>query len=320
MKAAFSILAGALLSGAAQAAEIALPPDATLAGSDASPFAAVRLPWGPWSEAVLPTIDLEGSVIRRAWRIAPGSQTPDQLLAPIREQLVSEGYAQLYACADKACGGYDFRFALDLIPPPAMHVDLGDYRYLLVARDTGAGRRLVAVVTSRGMDAGFIHATEVETLPDGAAAAAVPEPMAPVEPEEDPGPTAPTPSADGLVDRLVTDGHAVLRGLDFPSGSASLSDDEYPGLRAIAEFLTDNQTAQIALVGHTDAVGAADANLRLSRARAQAVRTRLIGTYGADPGRIVADGAGYLAPVASNATPEGRAENRRVEVVLLPAP
>ena len=133
-----------------------------------------------------------------------------------------------------------------------------------------------------------------------------------------PGTDAP-PNSD-LARRLLSDGHAVLDGLEFPSGSASLSGDRYPSLEALARFLEENPAATVVLVGHTDAVGALDANTALSRARAQSVRARLIGTYGIDPERLLAEGAGYLAPVAGNLTPEGRAANRRVEAVLLAAP
>lgn len=74
---------------------------------------------------------------------------------------------------------------------------------------------------------------------------------------------------------------------------------------------------RIAIVGHTDTVGGLEANIAVSRARASAVRDRLIERYDVAPNRIEAGGMGYLSPVASNLTPEGREMNRRVEVILL---
>ena len=74
---------------------------------------------------------------------------------------------------------------------------------------------------------------------------------------------------------------------------------------------------RIALVGHTDTVGGLEANINVSRARARSVRQRLIESYGIAEERLDAEGMGYLAPVASNLTAEGRDQNRRVEVVLL---
>ncbi len=61
-----------------------------------------------------------------------------------------------------------------------------------------------------------------------------------------------------------------------------------------------------------------DANIALSKRRAGTVRDRLVNEYGVPPGRVAAEGMGYLAPVASNLTPEGRERNRRVEALLLP--
>ena len=157
-----------------------------------------------------------------------------------------------------------------------------------------------------------MHVTTVEP------GAALGEPSA-TEPAEEGPPQVPFAPSD-IAGRLLADGHVVLDGLEFPSGSASLPEDRYESLAALGAFMAANPSARIVLVGHTDAEGAPEANIALSRARAQAVRTRLIGTYGTEPGRVLAEGAGYLAPVASNATPEGRAANRRVEAVLLAAP
>jgi OOP family OmpA-OmpF porin len=111
----------------------------------------------------------------------------------------------------------------------------------------------------------------------------------------------------------------VLGDLTFASGSADLDDTVFASLKALASLLADNQSWQIALVGHTDATGSADANLLISQRRAEAVKERLVMSYETDGSRIEAAGAGYLAPIASNLTQEGRAANRRVEVVLLAA-
>ena len=70
------------------------------------------------------------------------------------------------------------------------------------------------------------------------------------------------------------------------------------------------------MVGHTDSVGGFDGNLALSRRRAEAVAAALVKDYGVAAGRLVGNGVASLAPVASNASEEGRAKNRRVELVL----
>ena len=84
-----------------------------------------------------------------------------------------------------------------------------------------------------------------------------------------------------------------------------------------AEFAQENPNATMVLVGHTDAVGALEQNISLSRRRAQSVRARLIDRHGVAADRLQAEGMGYLAPGASNLTAEGRELNRRGEGGLL---
>ena len=75
---------------------------------------------------------------------------------------------------------------------------------------------------------------------------------------------------------------------------------------------------KVAVVGHTDNVGSYESNLDLSKRRADAVVAELVSTYGIDNGRLFAAGASFLAPIASNETEDGRALNRRVELVRAP--
>ena len=109
----------------------------------------------------------------------------------------------------------------------------------------------------------------------------------------------------------------ILSDLEFETGTSGLSAGPYPSLERLARLLTERSDLRLVLVGHTDAVGALEPNIALSRARAQSVRQRLIATYGVDANLIDAQGMGYLSPVASNLTAEGREKNRRVEAVLL---
>ncbi|MEP4553568.1 OmpA family protein, partial [Tateyamaria sp.] len=90
-----------------------------------------------------------------------------------------------------------------------------------------------------------------------------------------------------------------------------------PELATLAELLQARRGLRIAVVGHTDTEGGLQANINISRARAQAVRSALINTFNAPAAQIDAEGMGYLAPIASNLTPDGRDANRRVEVIVL---
>jgi OOP family OmpA-OmpF porin len=115
---------------------------------------------------------------------------------------------------------------------------------------------------------------------------------------------------------LLTGGAVVLEGLDFGTGAADLTDGSYASLAALAEWLKANPDKTVALVGHTDASGGLDGNIVISKRRAASVRTRLMQAYGIPSAQIEAQGVGYLAPIASNLTEEGRQKNRRVEAIL----
>ncbi len=268
----------------------------------------VRLPDGPWVDGAL-SPQIEGAVRRTVLRTSRGTRTTLQLMTPLRDQLVSDGFEKLFACADKACGGFDFRFQLDLIGEPDMHVDLADYRYLLMQRDDG-DPSYVSIVTSRSANAGFVHITEVgEAAPPDAESGDI---------EEAPNPLIDVPEdTEDVTVFLVREGYAILRDLAFLSGSATLDPGPSTDLTALAAWMLNTPGSRIALVGHSDNVGSATANRALSRRRAEAVRARLIESHGIAGDRIEADGVGYLSPIAPNTTEAGRAENRRVEAVLL---
>ena len=90
----------------------------------------VQLPKAAYDGATVPMLAAQGHVTRQAWRLAAASMTTQQILAPLRAQLQADGFTVLFECQDQACGGYDFRFAADVLGEPAMHLDLGDFRYV----------------------------------------------------------------------------------------------------------------------------------------------------------------------------------------------
>lgn len=118
-----------------------------------------------------------------------------------------------------------------------------------------------------------------------------------------------------LFDRLTKHGHVVVDGLLFESGGATLSEASTTALDEMASLMTENPKLRFAIVGHSDNVGPLDVNIKISRRRAEAVRRAMI-RRGIASNRLVARGVGFLSPRRSNATEEGRAMNRRVELVL----
>jgi outer membrane protein OmpA-like peptidoglycan-associated protein len=104
-------------------------------------------------------------------------------------------------------------------------------------------------------------------------------------------------------------------GVYFDTDMAVIQAGSEPTLREMATLLRDNQDLNVYIVGHTDNVGTLDYNMDLSLRRAEAVVEALVKDHGVGSGRLVARGVGPLAPVASNEAEEGRARNRRVELV-----
>jgi OOP family OmpA-OmpF porin len=114
---------------------------------------------------------------------------------------------------------------------------------------------------------------------------------------------------------LESEGRIAFYGLQFDTGKTSIKAESKAQLDAMAAYLQAQPTLKVFIVGHTDNVGAVDANLALSLGRAQSVAAALTQS-GIAPSRIQARGVANFAPVASNNTDEGRAKNRRVEMVL----
>ncbi len=126
-------------------------------------------------------------------------------------------------------------------------------------------------------------------------------------------PAGTTVDAVGCPALFGTGASLVLQGVNFQTGKAVLLPESQTILDRVAESLNNNPTVTVEVGGHTDNTGRKATNLRLSQARASAVRDYLI-SKGVDGGRITAKGYGPDQPVADNATAAGRAANRRVEL------
>lgn len=121
--------------------------------------------------------------------------------------------------------------------------------------------------------------------------------------------------ADALRKELTDKGLVNLYGITFDFDKAEIRPESSAQLEQIARLLKADPSFALDVVGHTDDRGGADYNLDLSRRRAQAVTQELSGRYGVEPARLTPIGKGAQQPVTNNATEEGRAKNRRVELV-----
>ncbi len=294
------------------AEDFGLPQSARLASDEISEPASFDMPIGPFADGAIAHRHGEGRVERQVWQIGAAGITSLQIVAPVREALARQGFETLFECDTDTCGGFDFRFGIDVVPPPVMYVDLGSFYYLAAIR----GDELRAVLVSHSSRTGFVQITTLTrsspaevALPDLAVPAVTATPLA----------SAGTAPLGDLGAQLEADGHVVLADLVFATGARTLDQGRYQSLGDLAAYLAEHPAAQVVLVGHTDASGSLEANIVVSRQRASEVLARLVADYGADARQLTAAGMGYLSPIATNLTDQGRAANRRVEAVLLPS-
>jgi OOP family OmpA-OmpF porin len=124
-----------------------------------------------------------------------------------------------------------------------------------------------------------------------------------------------TVDAEAMARDLGETGRVAIYGILFDTGKADLKPDSAPALAEIAKLLKASPALKVYIVGHTDMTADLATNVKLSQARAQSVVTALVGQHGIAATRLLPFGAGPYAPVASNKNEEGRAKNRRVELV-----
>jgi OmpA-OmpF porin, OOP family len=121
--------------------------------------------------------------------------------------------------------------------------------------------------------------------------------------------------AAALGNDIQTTGHASVYGIYFDTGKSVIKPESAQAVGEIAKLLKADPNLKIHVVGHTDNVGGVESNIALSKARAEAVTQALIRDHGIAATRMTAFGCGQFSPVASNDSEEGRAKNRRVELV-----
>jgi outer membrane protein OmpA-like peptidoglycan-associated protein len=116
---------------------------------------------------------------------------------------------------------------------------------------------------------------------------------------------------------LMSTGKVSTNGILFDTGSSNIQPQSYGILRQISQVLQQDKTMKLNIIGHTDSDGTDAANMGLSKDRAAAVKHALVTTYGMSSDRISTDGKGAGEPVADNTTPDGKAQNRRVEFIKM---
>ncbi len=119
---------------------------------------------------------------------------------------------------------------------------------------------------------------------------------------------------DGIV--ITFDGENS--GVYFDTNKYNINDDSKTTLDRLAAVLVEFPDTDVVVVGHTDSTGSAEYNMTLSKNRAQSVTNYFTGPKGLSPGRFTTNWFGEESPIATNDTAEGRAQNRRVNIVIVP--
>lgn len=268
---------------------------------------------------------LEGRYTRILY-LSPAGRSPLEVVRNYVDEIRAGGGTALYSCKNEGCGGrltgnYSGaagRSLLATLYPPerisapfgssghcASHARINEQRYVAFKQPTPDGdAHLALLVYGFGKTSSACKAFTDRTV---AMVIAI-EPKAREQ-------KMVTVSAAEMAQSLASTGRIALYGIYFDTNKAEIKPESTPALEQIAALLKADPALKIMVVGHTDNVGTSAANMDLSKRRANAVVATLTGQYGAKAAQMEAAGMGMLAPVASNDLEEGRAKNRRVELV-----
>lgn len=247
---------------------------------------------------------LEGKVTRINY-IAPAGRSALEVFGNYEQALRNAGAKILYRCEDEACGRELARAVLTKSFAgrwTVMAYNERDQKYLVAQLEREGARIHVVVFTVRAYSIGGPMQGRVFTQLDIVEGKPMEGSLVRVD-------------ASAWAQEIATQGKVALYGIYFDTDKAEIKPESKPTLAEIAKLLKQDPALKLYVVGHTDAVGSLEYNMELSRRRAEATVKALVSEYGVDPKRLKPFGVGPLAPVASNDTEQGRAKNRRVELV-----
>ena len=266
---------------------------------------------------------VEGRVTRILY-LGPLDRSPLEIVRNYELELKKNGFAPLYVCAGAQCGETDgwlgafYLYSRDKrlhqTPPNSSGRPKGvlselaletplNQRYLAAKRSAPEGDTYVSVyVATNG--ARYFHETQDYPVILLDVIDAVPIETGMV-----------TINAAAMAKDISSTGHVALYGIHFDTDKADIKPESQPTLAEVAKLLKQDPSLKLHIVGHTDNVGEIDYNVGLSERRAAAVVKELTAKHGIAAARLRPAGVGMLAPVAPNDSEQGRAKNRRVELV-----
>ena len=238
------------------------------------------------------SLALEGRVTAIVYE-APEGRSTLEVFRNYQQALSRGGFQTLFACAKDECLEGRFNMPTMYEKGEWEHWGNSDPRYVAAKLARPQGDVYVAVMVA-GDPAGILeYVVEVKPMESGLVAV----------------------NAASLEGGLAQAGHVEVPGIFFDFNKSEVKPESKPALDEVAKMLKANPAMKVWVVGHTDSVGTLEANLKLSEARAAAVARALAADYGISATRLKGYGVGPLSPVASNKTDDGRAKNRRVELV-----
>jgi outer membrane protein OmpA-like peptidoglycan-associated protein len=245
-------------------------------------------------------LKLEGRVTKIRYEI-PAGRSSLEVMRNYDNALKGRGFTSVFNCVDKAC----FKGVLQdpYLLGEQVDADNGDsglysgrVRYALMRLDRAGGPVYVSLLAGEDKERITAFVTVVEAKPMAG------EKIVFID--------------AGEMEREISQHRRVsLYGIVFDFDKDALRPESKPTLDEIAKLLRQRPNLRLDIVGHTDNRGTAEYNINLSQRRAANVLSALVYQYGIAPVRLSSRGAGFTAPVASNETEEGRAKNRRVELV-----
>jgi outer membrane protein OmpA-like peptidoglycan-associated protein len=261
-------------------------------------FDEFSLPLGPVDEenTITKNQHLEGKITRIVY-VAPAERTVLEVFRNYQAALKKGGFETLFTCGPQGCGS-------TVANAYANSGDNGDYwgpehgiHYISAKLARPEGDVYVSLlVDNQGPDSqtnAELYVIEVKPMESDLI----------------------TVNAASLANDIKRTGHASVYGIYFDTGKADVKPESDATLKEIAKLLQGQPQLKLYVVGHTDNQGALDLNMDLSRRRAEAVLAALTTKYSVPASRLRAYGCGPYSPVASNDSENGRAKNRRVELV-----
>jgi OmpA-OmpF porin, OOP family len=282
-------------------------------GYEVRKFDEFQLPLGPVTFEVQPPRYVaarrekaEGRITRILY-VAPPQRTTLEVLRNYEQELNKGGFATLYACSATECGAAVNTFSEFIYPrerqlKPNVFALPQEQRYLAAKRTNPDGTTYVSVYVARGGNQAVFGFGRILVMLDVIESVAMDTGMVTVD-------------AAAMAKAITQTGRVALYGILFDTNRAEVKPESQPVLQEIAKLLKQDPALKLLVVGHTDSVGGFDANMALSNRRAAAVLQELTTKHGIAAARVRAVGVGMAAPVAPNDTDDGRAKNRRVELV-----